>query len=258
MASEIRKLADGTKASAAEIKEAVSQLNEGMEETIKAMDASLKAASAGMEASRSVLNPFEEIEKSTRTMAELIEHLSAITEEQTTATEEIAANSTTIAEATGFANSLAKESETNVALGKEVLGTAWERLIASISPDEIGLGLFLAQRVVDHAIWIDKVVKVLKGELKDIPDLADHHKCNLEKWYYREGREAIGDYSVKVQRLFTAIEEPHRQVHEYGMQAVRAHRAGEKDSAYRTISGLSEASQRIISLFVELMREVTQ
>lgn len=258
VADEIRKLAESTKDSATDIKESVALLNNGMDETLRVMNTSLKAVNSGIEASGQVLIPFEKIQENTHQMTELIEHLGAITQEQTAAVAEIAATSTTIADATNFSQAIAKDTQINVSLGREVTTNVWEKTTKAISLEKFGLSAFLALRVIDHALWIDKVVRVLRDQEMDMPDLADHHQCALGRWYYGEGIEAIKGYSQKVQNLFKAIEEPHKRVHQCGIEAVQSHRANEKDKAYEAVSCLTEASQNIIQLFVELMREVAE
>ena len=255
IASEVRKLADNTKKSADQIREDIQTLDEGMKKTAEAMEESIRSISEGIEASKDILNPFGKIEESTSEMTELIERLSAVAQEQTAVVEEIASKSTEIAQAAGFADVIASDTEASVELTREVVGKVWEQLF-TMAVEKAGLGIFLAQRVVDHANWIDKVISILKGEIREDADLADHHQCNLGRWYYSQGKEIIKNYSPEAQRLFRDIEEPHCQIHMYGKEAVKKHRDGDRNGAYTAISNLTEASKKVIHMFMQLIDEV--
>ncbi|NLO89238.1 MAG: hypothetical protein GX088_02770 [Clostridia bacterium] len=257
IAGEVRKLADNTKKSADQIREDLQTLDEGMKKTAEAMEESIKSISEGIEASRDILNPFGKIEESTSEMAELIERLSAVAQEQTAVVEEIASKSTEIAQAAEFADSVASDTEASVELTREVVGKVWEQLF-TMAVEKAGLGIFLAQRVVDHANWIDRVISILKGEMGEEADLADHTQCNLGKWYYSQGKDAIKDYSPEAQRLFKEIEEPHRLVHVYGKEAVDKHRDGDRNGTYTAVSNLTEASKKVINKFMQLIDAVNE
>ncbi|HBT20246.1 MAG TPA: hypothetical protein DEA47_02580 [Peptococcaceae bacterium] len=255
IAGEVRKLADNTKKSADQIREDIKTLDEGMKKTALAMEESMKSIYEGIDASKEILNPFRKIEESTSEMTELIERLSAVAQEQTAVVEEIASKSTEIAEAAEFADVIASDTEASVELTRKVVGKIWDQLFSSTA-ESAGLGIYLAQRVVDHAQWIDKVISILKGEISEDAELSDYHQCNLGRWYYSQGKNIIKDYSPEAQRLFRDIEEPHQQVHMYGKEAVQRHREGDRNGAYIAISNLTEASKKIISMFMQLIDAV--
>lgn len=255
IAGEVRKLADNTKKSADQIREDIKTLDEGMKKTALAMEESMKSIYEGIDASKEILNPFRKIEESTSEMTELIERLSAVAQEQTAVVEEIASKSTEIAEAAEFADVIASDTEASVELTRKVVGKIWDQLFSSTA-ESAGLGIYLAQRVVDHAQWIDKVISILKGEISEDAELSDYHQCNLGRWYYSQGKNIIKDYSPEAQRLFRDIEEPHQQVHMYGKEAVQRHREGDRNGAYIAISNLAEASKKIISMFMQLIDAV--
>lgn len=257
VAAEIRKLADDTKSSAADIKEAISQLGSGMSRTTSVMEESLQAVAQGINSARGIEKPFNHIETSIQEMTHFFSQLSGATEEQTASVQEVAANSANIAEATGFADEIARDSEEQAALSRSVTLKAWEYLNQKIEADaSMNLEAFLARRIVDHADWIRKVIQSLK-EKNTVTDLPDHHNCHLGKWYYGEGQEIIKALPPRVQEVFRNIEEPHRLVHEHGIMAVRYCQDHDNNEIFRHVSALTDASKEIIKAFLLLIDTVS-
>ncbi|WP_347490646.1 methyl-accepting chemotaxis protein [Desulfoscipio sp. XC116] len=257
VAGEIRKLAEQTKQSAGHIKENVSLVTEGMDVTLKALDNSVKAVQSGIQSAMELASPFDRIEESVRSMTEILGQLSSATDEQSSATQEIAAETETIAENTKFADEVAADAREHGELSLRVTGDVWQFLERRKDFQDIGLAAFLAERIIDHAVWIGRVVKTIRGENAADEVLADHHNCLLGQWYYGEGREIIKKYSDALQRAFVAIEEPHRQVHQYGIAAVKYHHAGNSDEAFRQVVNFTTASKHIINIFMQMMDELT-
>lgn len=256
VAEEIRRLADRTKESAVQIKDVVLHLQTGMTDTLASMGQSSNSVEAGIYSARSVTEPFGEIKKATQTVSSLLEHLSGATEEQTAVTEEISANADKIAEATKFAEEIAEDAQYQKDFSYRITNTVWEEIKQQRGFDQAGLAGFLAERVVDHAIWINKVVAHLKGEIKGAEDLADHHQCKLGHWYYGEGAAAINKYPPQVVDIFKRIEEPHRMVHQSGLMAIQHHSQGDHHLAFDYVNELTKASKEVIALFMELIDQV--
>ncbi len=258
VAEEIRKLADRTKDSAVQIKDVVGHLQTGMTDTLATMEASTRSVEAGIDSARTVTKPFEEIETATSTVSQLLEQLSGAAEEQTAVTEEISANAEKIAEATKFSDEIAQDAQYQKDFTYQITTTIWDDLKQKVGLQEAGLPGFLAERVVDHAIWINKVVSVLKGESSEGEQLADHHQCKLGQWYYGEGVAAMKSYPSQVIQIFQTIEEPHRKVHQSGLEAIRFHRQGDNHKTFLAVNELTLASKDIIRLFMQLIDQVIQ
>jgi len=73
---------------------------------------------------------------------------------------------------------------------------------------------------LDHVVWKSEVYALfLDFSSKEIDDFADHTTCRLGKWFY-EG-DGIQRYSNTV--AYSKLETPHMQVHQSGIQALKAH-----------------------------------
>ncbi|TYO97287.1 methyl-accepting chemotaxis protein [Desulfallas thermosapovorans] len=258
VAGEIRKLAEQTKQSAGQIKENVTLVTEGMNTTLKVLDNSVNAVKNGIQSAMKLASPFNSIEESVKSMTEILSQLSNATDEQSSVTQEIAAETETIAENTKFADEVASDAKEHGELSLRVTSDVWKAIEHRRDFQAIGLAAFLAERIIDHANWINLVVKTIRGEIAGDNTLADHHNCRLGRWYYGDGKDVIKGYSEALQRSFAAIEEPHRLVHQHGIAAVKHHHEGNSNEAFRHVISLTNASKQIIGIFMQMMDEINK
>ena len=257
VAAEIRKLAERSKASAEEIKGVVTLLKQGMAETAAVKNESLQAVWKGLQTTREIQEPFARIEDSVEAMTGLINELGAASQEQAAATQQIAENAAGVAQTARFADELTRDTGEQISLARAVFGAAWERLRQAADPAAgAGLAGFLAERTVDHALWLKKALAILKGEEAVTQELSDHRACRFGQWYYGEGKKAAEQFGREARELFRALEEPHRQVHQCGKKAVEYSKAGDGNAVYREICCLTEASKKIITLLMELSAKI--
>ncbi|MBE3587864.1 MAG: CZB domain-containing protein [Thermoanaerobacteraceae bacterium] len=255
VAGEIRNLAERTRHSADEIMQAVSQLKGGMHQTAAAMEESTGAVLEGLQLARGIAEPFNRIETSTNTVTRLMHDLSASSQQQAAVTQEVAASVSSVAANTNFAGELARESREQSDFAEQVLGQSWSYLFTQLAGSDTGLPGFLAQRVVDHARWIAGVIKALRGE-EAAAGLADHRSCHFGRWYYGEGLRLGQEMGREVQEILAALEEPHRQVHQCGLQALESHRRQLGNETYEHINCLTKSSREIIRLMMELIDRI--
>ncbi len=73
----------------------------------------------------------------------------------------------------------------------------------------------LAQRVVDHLTWVNKLNAFLKDENVRILDIQlDPTKCGFGLWYYGDGRKDAEKHLPQLTPVFRSIEGPHKKLHE--------------------------------------------
>ncbi|MBB5320069.1 methyl-accepting chemotaxis protein [Marinobacter oulmenensis] len=89
-----------------------------------------------------------------------------------------------------------------------------------------------------------QVYQVLSG-LSDAKaeSLPAETECRLGQWYY----QGVGKQQFAGQLDFSAIEEPHRQVHEYARQAVAAHHAGQPEDALKALERMERNNLDVMS-----------
>lgn len=96
---------------------------------------------------------------------------------------------------------------------------------------------------VDHLLWKLEVYKVFMGVSDKTPnDFADHTMCRLGQWYYKgEGRQEFSKLGG-----FTAIEAPHKAVHQSGLSALVNLQAGKQQEALKELSAMENASMNVL------------
>ncbi len=73
----------------------------------------------------------------------------------------------------------------------------------------------LLQREVDHLNWAGAVNKLLTDEhVTELSVQTDPRMCSLGKWYYGKGREKAEAFLPDLKEPLSAMEEPHRRLHE--------------------------------------------
>ena len=97
---------------------------------------------------------------------------------------------------------------------------------------------------LDHIIWKTNVYRVLRGESEQpASQFADHHQCRLGKWYYEgEGKNRFQEYPE-----FRQLEEPHRQVHESGLEALKAAAANDPQRCLVMTLKMEQASKEVFT-----------
>lgn len=80
-----------------------------------------------------------------------------------------------------------------------------------------------------------QVYQVLSGQLMLDPEaLPDETECRLGRWYYEgEGRRLFGNTQG-----FTALEEPHREVHRQARAAIKAYQCGDVENAWEALRAM--------------------
>lgn len=255
VADEVRKLAEMSASSAKEIMSYASYLSNGMSETLENMKSAQDAVKAGIMSVETASLPFEEIMKNTKDLTDVVVDLTGTAQEQTAVTEEVAANASAITSISNFSKEISIETNEHCVTMRELFDNKWPGL--EKYSNSLGLVAFLAQRVVDHSRWLDKVVDVLSGKIKPSEvKLPDQHNCHLGKWYYGEGKEVIKRYSSEAQELYGMLEEPHNQVHQIGLAAVSFYENGDEEAAYSESMKLTGAARKIIYTFLKLIDAV--
>jgi len=190
-------------------------------------------------------------------------------EENTAATEEMAASSS---EVTTAVESIASVSEENSASIEEVSAST-EEMNAQVeevnaSAQELSqiaqdLAILVSQfRITEHQDlsgfipifkeahqqWVQRLEVMLDGRLKlEAEGLGTDHTCQLGKWYYGRAQKDYGEYPA-----FQNLAEPHRQLHEKVKEAVSAYNRGDVSQAQRIAAEVDRLAGRVLSLLDEL------
>jgi methyl-accepting chemotaxis protein len=100
----------------------------------------------------------------------------------------------------------------------------------------------------DHLEWRKRLIDLLAGRLTlDPAELADHHKCRFGLWYDSCDNPLITEHFA-----FSKLQEPHHDVHHYGIDAATRFLAGDLDGALMATDKVVFASKKMLGLLAEL------
>lgn len=103
---------------------------------------------------------------------------------------------------------------------------------------------FIQTVKLDHIVWKGEVYAVANGTSnKSIDDFSNHTMCRLGQWYNSEEAQ-----SFKQLNAFKQLEEPHKEVHRNGVEALVLIHSGEKANAIKHINLMEAASERVMNL----------
>lgn len=102
---------------------------------------------------------------------------------------------------------------------------------------------FIQTVKLEHLAWKGDVYAVVAGTSnKTANDFTDGSGSILENWYQSEGQEQFGNKSA-----FTQLNEPHKLVHQYGLDALNMISSGDKNGALNQLAQMENASSKMMS-----------
>ena len=78
-------------------------------------------------------------------------------------------------------------------------------------------------------------------------ELANHNTCRLGKWY-----NAVTEAGYKNHPAYAQLLEPHRLVHEHGIEAVKCYNSGDVAGALARIEKVEAASKNVLALLAQM------
>lgn len=114
---------------------------------------------------------------------------------------------------------------------------------------------FIQTVKMDHVAWKLEVYQVMLGMSdKDISEFSDHQSCRLGKWYFQgEGANKYSKHSA-----FKQIDGPHSQVHNHGLNALKAMKEDNLAQAVKDLTIMESASIEVINLLTSLSHQIKQ
>ena len=112
---------------------------------------------------------------------------------------------------------------------------------------------FMQMVKMDHVVWKIQVYRaMLVDKQMDPHSLSDHEHCRLGRWYRAD--ETVSRLGGS--RSYRELEEPHRELHQLGVDAIGLFRAGKLHESLDLLKRMEQASNRVIGILDHLAREI--
>lgn len=238
VAGEVKSLSNQTSDATKKIQEQIKQLHTTFGDMREAVSGTQATIGTVVEKAHKVSHDFEQINSNSVSIETQVSELAHIISQQRIAVELLSRNMNVVAqkgnENLDAVNALADQTDHSVKLIED-----WrQKLAAQDIPNQV---IYLAQ--ADHLLWKKRLLDMAVGRSgSKASDFSDHTLCRLGKWYYQQ---ATSDAYASLPD-FKAIEEPHKKVHHYGIEAARLFEQGKIEEGMRLYAELEAASQEVI------------
>jgi len=243
VANEVKQLAGQTGKATVEIGQRIADMRLVIAGMAGAMTRSEAAVAAGERAIGVASTIMDGIAGKASTVAERMDAVHIVLEQQKLASEEIAANIESGARLATSNESLLQQMARSIEVMNDGFSERAKAWFGAGSPRAL-----CEMAKIDHVLFKKRVVDTLLGRQKwPARDVPDHHRCRLGQWY-----DQVSDAAVKALPSFVAAAEPHRRVHAVAHSILSHHEAGEFGEAIALLDELNAASREVLARLAEL------
>ena len=249
VASEVKNLANQTAVATDNIRARIDNLQSEMSGIIGAMNEGTEKASSGHAVIEESTQQMKNISQQVDVVNSRVTEINGILGQQAEASGEVSRGVSTIAKMS--ANNV-KQISSVISVLEETEAPIVDGINALVGRAGKAAVIYAAKS--DHMIWMRKLAQMLAGRAAlDPTELADHHSCRLGKWYDEQH-----DPEFVEQPEWRALIEPHREVHEAGIEAARSYANGDIDAALTHVERADAASQNVMSLLSKIANKIEQ
>ncbi len=250
VADEVRKLAEHTKVSVTEIQANIGRLQTDTQSAVKNIETNSGRLLSGKELVDGAMGSIQEMKGSVVAINGEMLQIAANTEEQSAASQEIAADVNVVS---AGAESLLRECDQT---GKAVfeLSQITNALRTNLMKNELCLGdaELLDICIADHLMWRWRVYNMLLGyEQIDVNAVGTHRDCRLGDWYYSEAAQGL-----KGNRVFIDMDKPHADLHRFAKEAAIAYERKDLHAAQAALDRMDVCSREVVEALRSLKNHV--
>lgn len=251
VATEIRKLASTTQASLQEVYDKVMNVNQLTSEVADSIqDASAVVKKGVLEADDAIkiLSSFSE---KMNQVNEATTSIAAITQEQAASVDDTTQHIVEMADVTEDVSALVHQTGRSlhelIMLTEELRGTLF------VKHGDLSFRTMLQLAKTDHIFWKSRIYNMLLGYKRIMPEhVLSHHDCMFGQWYEDEKtRKEFGHLEA-----YSALEKPHRLVHENALIAVQAYQEHDYKKVEMHLRLIEEESTRVVKCLDRLIDEM--
>jgi methyl-accepting chemotaxis protein len=246
VASEVKNLAGQTGKATEDIRLRLGDLRTEMQAIVSSMQAGTDAVAQGQQRMHEVTGRIDDVTTRVDTTTVRMAEIAGILAQQTAAAQEVARGVAGIA-ARAKQNSASIMRNVGATQGVEkLLGQQLTDLMQQDIPNKI---VKIAK--VDHIMWKKRLADMVVGlQSLRADELSRHDACRLGKWYYGPASMPLRGHPS-----FTALETPHKAVHEHGIRAVELFNKGDQEGALAEIVKVETASAEVVR-HLDLLQKV--
>lgn len=246
VANEVKALATQTAKATEDIGTRIDQLTTEIGAAVDAFSGVSEKVESGKTVANETGEGMRAINENVSDVSSRMAEIAKMLDEQTSAVHEIGQGVSQVADLSRHSRELTDTAITAVGSAEDLVEEQFAKLSEMDIKDQI---LFRAKS--DHFIWKKKLAEMFVGlnNLK-VEELADHHQCRLGKWY-----DQTEDPWYLENADFKALVEPHKRVHENGLEAARRHAAGDVKEAERLFGEVEAASKDVVALLDSLIEQ---
>jgi methyl-accepting chemotaxis protein len=240
VADEVRKLAEHTKVSVSEIQQNIAKLQGDTQSAVKNVEVNSERLLSGKNLVDGAIGSIQQMKGSVVAINGEMLQIAANTEEQSAASQEIAADVHVVS--TG-ADTLLRECDHT---GQAVFDLS--KVINSLRLDMMKNGLCLGDAetleicVADHLLWRWRVYNMLLGYEKiDVNAVGTHKDCRLGNWYYSDSAQGF-----KGNRTFVDMDKPHADLHRFAKEAAVAYERKDMKAAQAALDEMDVCSCAVV------------
>jgi len=246
VAEEIRKLAEKTMEATGQITSTITSIQKEARDTSKSTEEAVEEINKSHQSMIKTESVFAEIIDAIKNSSNQITQITVAFNEQTTATEEIAAHIYNISSSARTISNHGKHLQTGINNASIII----EKLYTSLGHFQIhsAPSTLIALTKADHRLWVQRLYHMIYGDERiDPEEMTDHHQCRLGKWYFGNGKKLCGAYDE-----FIKLDPPHKQLHEKARQCIERFNSGDVCSAEKLLGEIEEISESVVGLLVKL------
>ncbi|ESQ78270.1 hypothetical protein ABENE_23150 [Asticcacaulis benevestitus DSM 16100 = ATCC BAA-896] len=249
VASEVKQLANQTAKATEIVSTSIGSVREYIILISSAVQISANEVMLGQQTINVATTAAEEISRQTIDIAQHVQEINTVVQQQTFASDEVAKDAAVAAEIARSCQDLQ-----HAMIGKLNSSNSLMLEEAKTAFDQDSALSLCEMAKIDHIMFRKRAVDVVLSQTnwaaKDVPD---HHTCRLGKWY-----DSINIPEIRALRAFKDLESPHLRVHSTAKLALQAHEAGNLDAALSHLDELYLASGDVISGLRALSKEIVR
>jgi methyl-accepting chemotaxis protein len=238
VAHEVKGLANQTARATVDIRGRIEQLRSEMGAIVRSMEDGSRAVEQGQDVIEATGSTMRQVAEQIAEVTHKMGDIAAILTQQTSASAEVADGVAVIAQMS-TRNAAAVTSVADCMDGSsKLIQASLQEMMKLDLPDAT---IHVAKS--DHMIWRKRLADMLVGRESLNPgELADHTTCRLGKWC-----SGLTDPSILNHPAYKEMAEPHRLVHQYGIEAAKRYRAGDLAGAMDFVAQAAEASKGVMA-----------